>query len=226
MLELNITKTCSIENCEKAATSRGWCDKHYRRWKRQGDPTKVRVAGICGVQGCSRKYKGYGWCWLHLRRWKATGNPLQTATPAAPDRFWARVEKTATCWIWQGSTQNSGYGVLRVDQKNQTAHRYSFFLHNGRWPEPMCLHSCDVRRCVNPYHLREGSSQDNVDDMIGRDRNAKGSKAGTAKLDESQVKEIRERIAKGETNSRLSQMFHISRSVVSSIKYGNCWKHV
>ena len=33
--------TCSIEGCDKRAKVRGWCDKHYRRWKRHGDPTKM-----------------------------------------------------------------------------------------------------------------------------------------------------------------------------------------
>lgn len=32
------TKTCSIENCEKPSRTRGWCEKHYARYKRHGDP--------------------------------------------------------------------------------------------------------------------------------------------------------------------------------------------
>lgn len=29
---------CSIEGCEGKHLSRGWCTKHYYRWKRTGDP--------------------------------------------------------------------------------------------------------------------------------------------------------------------------------------------
>lgn len=29
---------CSVDGCESPAKARGWCDKHYRRWKRLGDP--------------------------------------------------------------------------------------------------------------------------------------------------------------------------------------------
>lgn len=29
---------CSIEGCEGSVTSRGWCERHYTRWKRHGDP--------------------------------------------------------------------------------------------------------------------------------------------------------------------------------------------
>lgn len=29
---------CAIDDCGASATARGWCDKHYRRWQRHGDP--------------------------------------------------------------------------------------------------------------------------------------------------------------------------------------------
>lgn len=31
-------KVCSIKNCEKQVHGRSWCEKHYWRWKRKGDP--------------------------------------------------------------------------------------------------------------------------------------------------------------------------------------------
>jgi len=33
--------TCSVEDCRAEARKRGWCLKHYMRWRRHGDPTKV-----------------------------------------------------------------------------------------------------------------------------------------------------------------------------------------
>lgn len=29
---------CSIEGCNREAVTRGWCDPHYKRWMRHGDP--------------------------------------------------------------------------------------------------------------------------------------------------------------------------------------------
>lgn len=31
-------RLCSIEGCGKIAGTRGWCEAHYRRWRRHGDP--------------------------------------------------------------------------------------------------------------------------------------------------------------------------------------------
>lgn len=33
--------SCSIEGCDGAVRARGWCSKHYQRWKKHGDPLKV-----------------------------------------------------------------------------------------------------------------------------------------------------------------------------------------
>jgi hypothetical protein len=32
---------CLIDGCENAAWARGWCDMHYQRWRKHGDPTAV-----------------------------------------------------------------------------------------------------------------------------------------------------------------------------------------
>jgi len=33
---------CDISSCEARATVRGWCEKHYVRWLRHGDPLKTK----------------------------------------------------------------------------------------------------------------------------------------------------------------------------------------
>lgn len=33
-----MTRLCSLEDCDRVHCARGWCRKHYERWKRHGDP--------------------------------------------------------------------------------------------------------------------------------------------------------------------------------------------
>ena len=40
---------CKIEGCSKKAKSRGWCDKHYMRWIKYGDPNFVKVQQFHGL---------------------------------------------------------------------------------------------------------------------------------------------------------------------------------
>ena len=41
---------CSIPDCGKAAIKRGWCQAHYRRWQRHGDPLAGRTPDGAAVR--------------------------------------------------------------------------------------------------------------------------------------------------------------------------------
>lgn len=128
---------------------------------------------ICSIDGCDRKRYGKGFCWPHYLKSYRYGDPLYVSRSAQPPvevRFWKQVRKTESCWNWLGSMYSTGYGKLSVNGQIVGAHRYSFFLHNGYWPEPMCLHSCDNPLCVNPEHLRAGTHADNMKDVVKRGR--------------------------------------------------------
>ena len=38
-------RLCKIDDCEKVHEARGFCNKHYRRWKAHGDPMTVGKRG-------------------------------------------------------------------------------------------------------------------------------------------------------------------------------------
>lgn len=62
--------TCSIEGCDRPARGRGWCDPHYKRWLRHGDPLGGRwPAGVCTEDGCEARAKAHGLCPKHYQRW-------------------------------------------------------------------------------------------------------------------------------------------------------------
>lgn len=86
--------------------------------------------------------------------------------------FWAKVEKTATCWLWKAQQTHNGYGRFWLKGKLQRAHRVSWQLHFGDIPlNQFVLHRCDTPQCVNPEHLFLGTQQDNVND---RERKGRG----------------------------------------------------
>lgn len=65
-------RTCSVNGCEKPARTRGWCNAHYLKWYRHGDPEHrpgPREIPECAVEGCERPAKSRGWCNAHYLRW-------------------------------------------------------------------------------------------------------------------------------------------------------------
>lgn len=90
-------------------------------------------------------------------------------------RFWKRIRKTDTCWLFGGSLTSSGYGRLSEmtehGERSHRAHRVSWELHFGSIPEGLLvLHKCDVPQCVNPSHLFLGTHRDNAIDKTIKDR--------------------------------------------------------
>ncbi len=72
------------------------------------------------------------------------------------ERFFSRVDRNGIngCWIWTGRLDRYGYGRMRADKDNTTAHRVSYEIHKGPIPEGLQIdHLCCVRKCVNPDHL-------------------------------------------------------------------------
>ena len=97
-------------------------------------------------------------------------NPANTATISEristvnlAQRFWTKVDKTATCWLWTAATSN-GYGNFRVkDGQNVSAHRIAYVAEHGDVPQGLELdHLCRNRRCVNPAHLEPVTRRENV----------------------------------------------------------------
>ena len=83
------------------------------------------------------------------------------------ERFWQRVLKTETCWIWQGAVGTRGYGFLaglyEGQYKTFLVHRYAYMLHVGAIADDLTIdHLCRNRRCVNPEHLEVVSRWENV----------------------------------------------------------------
>lgn len=142
------------------------------------------------------------------------------------DRFWSKVNKTEDCWLWQGAVGSHGYGNYYDGSKYWTAHRYSFYLSGGDISK-MVLHSCDVKACVNPNHLRSGTAHDNSQDTLLRGQATTGEKSYWAKFTERQVLKIRELYATGRyTQNELAKRYGVRQSTIFKLVHRQRWGHI
>jgi len=154
-----------------------------------------------------------------------------------PIRFSEKVKKTDSCWLWVASKNANGYGVFWVSKKNVYAHRYCWTTFNGEIPKGKVIcHSCDTPSCVNPDHLFISTQKGNLEDMVLKNRSAKGEKhrsakyphlilkgeqIGNSKLKASEVEEIRKSYQPGKPN--VKSEFSLSGLAK---KYGVCHEQI
>jgi hypothetical protein len=78
---------CSIAGCIRAKHTRGWCQLHYKRFLRNGDPTALDEWNDdkpCGVDGCTDKHRIQGYCYKHYSRFRKHGDPVAGRRDAVP----------------------------------------------------------------------------------------------------------------------------------------------
>src|SRR5258706_315091 len=89
----------------------------------------------------------------------------------AEKRFWPRIKKTDSCWLWMGTRNPKGYGQISINDKRQVTSRVMWVLTNGQIPNNLSvLHKCDNPPCCNPSHLFLGNHRDNTMDSIRKGR--------------------------------------------------------
>lgn len=170
-------------------------------------------------------------------------------------RFWARVEKTDTCWLWAGIIgTSSGYGRFFLSGPRPVrAHRYAWTMATGEpIPDSLdVLHTCDVRRCIRhddegvyvvagiTYrrfgHLWLGDHDANMADRREKGRSSRsgagenqavGGRIATAKLTDDEVRRIRGLAEVGLSSREIGSIFSVSYKSVLRIVSGTGWTHV
>lgn len=157
-----MVKTCTIAGCGRKHVARGYCQTHYERFRRNGDPLGGRVSPgepmafmlnavksdseSCIVWPFSLDGGGYGkisvdgvLVGVHSEVLRLSG----TEKPS-PDHVAAHAPKV-----------------------------------------------CHNRACINPHHLRWATPAENADDRLIDGTSNQGSRHGNAKLIESNVTSIR-----------------------------------
>jgi hypothetical protein len=139
------------------------------------------------------------------------------------ERFFEKVAiRENGCHEWTGCLMPNGYGQIHKDGKTAYAHRVAYELAYGP-TDLFVLHKCDNRKCVNPDHLFSGSFNQNMQDMVDKNRQAHGDKNGRRKLSSDQVREIRSEIG---LHREIASKYGVTSSLVSMIRSGRIWRHV
>jgi hypothetical protein len=100
------------------------------------------------------------------------------------------------------------------------AHRFSYMLAYGQiTPNDVVMHSCDNPICVNPSHLKIGTTLDNV-----KDRDRKGRLCSILKP--SDIPDIRDSLRRGICAAEIAAVYGVKPATIQNIAAGRTWAWV
>jgi hypothetical protein len=162
-------KTCSIDGCDGPARKRGWCEKHYSRFKAHGDPLKGARSVLpdwCDVEGCAEEPVAKRLCKRHYYA-QRRGAPLLPRRPATctVDDCQASVHGLGLCkkHYQRQRAQLPPTRICSVEQcANGATVRGWCGMHYQRWrrfgdPEftpPESVRKCTIEGCVKVTNAR------------------------------------------------------------------------
>jgi hypothetical protein len=191
-------RLCSIPDCGKPTVSRGWCDRHYRRWLAHEDP----LGGGTGHGEAQRFYRE-----VVLTDERGPSDP---------------------CLIWPFWKVRNGYAMLHQREGNgRIVSRVLCEEVYGPPPTPdhQAAHSCGKGHlaCVTKGHLSWKTIIDNRADMVRHGTRLYGEKQARAKLTQADVDEIR-RLRGIVVQRELAQIYGVTQALISHIQIGRVWR--
>lgn len=137
-----MSMTCAVETCSEKIRARGWCNTHYQRWKRYGDPMMIKE---------KQPYFSPAWDFRGSYQgcWEWTGG----------------LRNKDDQWCQYGAVRIDGKTKLvhRVAYES---------VYGSIPEGIEVCHTCDNTLCWRPDHLFLGTRQENTHDAVKKGRMA------------------------------------------------------
>ena len=185
------------------------------------------MLNTCVIDGCEKPVHGRGWCKAHYIRWERHGDPkgggiARGSTQAFIDS--AIQYDSDDCLLWPYSQNEHGYGKTTVEGKTVRAHRVVCTIAHGNPPtaKHQAAHSCGVKLCCNPAHLRWATRVENEADKLLHGTDQHGEKNHRVKLTARDVLEIRNSIG-NLSQGQLAEKYGVSRQTICDVQLRKRW---
>ena len=177
--------------------ARGWCAKHYARWRTHGDPLKVSVEK-------SRR-----------------GAPMEFIVQSV-----SFEGEECLIWPFNRD-KKTGVAQISIKRSTTNPARVVCTVVHGPAPSPEhhAAHSCGNSHlgCINPKHVRWATPAENEADKRAHGTAPIGAAHGSAKITDEIAIEI---IRSDESLSAVGARFGISHSTAGKIRRREIWKHL
>jgi hypothetical protein len=110
-------KCCSVENCKRPYRSKGFCNTHFKKWRR-GEMDKKPRYKICAEENCRGPIFRKGYCEQHYKAWSASKKG-EDKGPEAPVAEASSAEITSAEITSDGATPEVAPSDATAEEKSE-----------------------------------------------------------------------------------------------------------